>query len=96
MLRIAILSLVAATVMPIPQGIAEDNASRPQISANRVVPPLIRVVEEETQECRRQCDAELAACLARVRDYGADASDADKEASFQECTDRHDACYRAC
>ena len=90
-LRIALLSLIAAAVMPVTQGMAEDAGPQPQISNAR---PLIRVVDTE---CRRQCDAKFAACIAEAR-YIAErgASHADQGLFIEGCRRQHEACYGAC
>jgi hypothetical protein len=95
-LRIAILPLVAAAITPIAHGLAEDIGSKPQISTNLIAVPLIRVVD--AQECRRQCDANYAACHAEVRyliSRGASSAEEVRRWS-DECIDEHRACYRTC
>lgn len=90
-LRIAILPFVAAAIMPIPRGLAEDIGSQPQILTAR---PLIRVAD---QQCRRDCDATYAACLSEVRMAKQQGlSKADSLGYIDACIKQHEACYRAC
>lgn len=85
-LRIAIFSLMAAAIMPIPYGMAEDIGGQQQTSPHLATLPLIRVVDAQAQECRRQCDANFAACLAELR----------RGDDINACSHEHYACYRAC
>ncbi len=97
-LRIAILPLIAAAVMPTPYGMAEEIDNQRQISTNLVAPPLVRVQNAQTWECRRQCDVTFAACQEEVR-YAAQTtsvSEADVRSYVAECMQNHRACYAAC
>ncbi len=93
-LRIAILPLIAAAVMPSPYGMADGIGSKPQISTAR---PLIRVAD---QQCRRECDSDFAACTAQMREYVRQAQEPVPEADFmgalKECEAQHRACYATC
>ncbi len=94
-LRIAILPLIAVAVMPTPYGMAEDIGSQRQISTNLGALPLIRV--QYTEQCRRDCDATYAACIAEIGELARmGAGQADREQYALNCNRAHAACYRAC
>ncbi len=89
-LRIAILPLIAVLI-PIPQGLADGIGSQPQIST---AGPLIRVAD---QQCRRDCDADFAPCIAQARELRAQGLGGEKATEWgMSCVKVHEACYRAC
>jgi hypothetical protein len=96
-LRIAILALIATAVMPTPHGMAEDIGGPPRISTKLGVPPLIRVQNAETRECRRQCDAVFAACVAEIRELKQQGARDDALNRYgAACFKEHEDCYRTC
>ncbi len=92
-LRIAILPLVAATVMPIPQGMAEG---MPMQSYNSTRPHIILVDKyDDIKGCQRACDEDFEECVNTSKSVYQSGS-AQWHEGIQACSVLHQNCRQNC